>query len=686
MATSENIYGGNTYVNSSFVFDKVYDNFKDAMDNVTKDEVLLGRYVLIKYCDKLLDWNTRLEIEGLTGPKYSNPTTDEQKYYNNFLEDKEDYQRSYDRIVLQKVWEKGQMSYKEMASLTTTVSNEDIEGIAQDITAIRTFLLDEDNGTPTIDTLKEIQGELAKVNQEFATAAGQKTPEGGEVFNDYENNQASGYYSHAEGYRTQATGNRSHAEGLYTIAEGIAAHAEGSGWMNSDTGEIIYTTAAGAHSHAEGYITRATGLNSHAEGYGVVAAGEASHAQGFKTYAIGTYSDTSGYSGKELSYFSLNTNSPSEEIEQAWVNANKDNAFTAALGYGSHSEGRNTLSYGRAAHSEGRGSYAKGEYSHAEGNRGNAFQIGCHAEGENTQAGKRPEDVVEGDTNPGKYAHAEGSNTKALGNYSHAGGRSSEAQGIASFAHGQSVVASADNQAVFGKWNKENADALLIVGNGTGTYKKKNVFEVLSDGRATIGKGPINNADVVDLLTLKTHVSDTISQLQKTLSTQFVAKDQVVSGIGNDYTYDSIYIPNVEAVKNFVNTKLSTLDFSSGNLTIGADPDNLSLTANGNIVAKGSVQAESFLNSKGEALNIGVFDSNFSTTSTNGLQNKVITTKFNAIDDSINNTHERISMCPQFAEVDNKINNALADYIQYGEESPENIELPETCRFYVRIK
>lgn len=77
----------------------------------------------------------------------------------------------------------------------------------------------------------------------------------GEVFNDYENNTASGGFSHAEGSSTTASGNFSHAEGAHTIASGH--------W-----------------SHAEGYHTDATARWSHAEGYATTAASDAQHVQG----------------------------------------------------------------------------------------------------------------------------------------------------------------------------------------------------------------------------------------------------------------------------------------------------------------------------------------------------------------------------------------------------------------------
>ena len=78
---------------------------------------------------------------------------------------------------------------------------------------------------------------------------------GGEIFNDYTNNIASGVGSHAEG--------------AYTTASGAGSHAEGAA-----------TTASGAYSHAEGYGTTASEMSSHAEGSYTIAASECQHVQG----------------------------------------------------------------------------------------------------------------------------------------------------------------------------------------------------------------------------------------------------------------------------------------------------------------------------------------------------------------------------------------------------------------------
>lgn len=108
-----------------------------------------------------------------------------------------------------------------------------------------------------------------------------------EIFNDYENNVASAYYSHAEGYMTTASAPYSHAEGYGTVSSNTGTHAEGR-----------ETTASGAYSHAENTGCIASGSNSHAEGYYTMATGEHSHASGnhtvagWEVFALGSYNKT----------------------------------------------------------------------------------------------------------------------------------------------------------------------------------------------------------------------------------------------------------------------------------------------------------------------------------------------------------------------------------------------------------
>ena len=59
---SELNYGGIVYPNNPFTFDKIYPNFKSANENAKNDNILIGRYILIAYCDEVLDYDTRLGI------------------------------------------------------------------------------------------------------------------------------------------------------------------------------------------------------------------------------------------------------------------------------------------------------------------------------------------------------------------------------------------------------------------------------------------------------------------------------------------------------------------------------------------------------------------------------------------------------------------------------------------------
>ena len=103
--------------------------------------------------------------------------------------------------------------------------------------------------------------------------------EGSEIFNDYENNKATGEFSHSEGTETMAVDTGTHAEGVGTKALEYAAHAEGN-----------HTTALGNGSHSEGIRSIAIGGGSHSEGYETEANGERSHAEGANTKtARGTY-------------------------------------------------------------------------------------------------------------------------------------------------------------------------------------------------------------------------------------------------------------------------------------------------------------------------------------------------------------------------------------------------------------
>lgn len=123
---NNNIYGGITYPHSSFIFDYVFPNYKNAIKNIKNDGILIGRYVLIAYCEQALSQDNRNKIEALANSTTENPyssDSSEYEYFNNFIEDGK---KSYDRIVLRKVYKNNEYAYEPIASLNSTLSDKSI--------------------------------------------------------------------------------------------------------------------------------------------------------------------------------------------------------------------------------------------------------------------------------------------------------------------------------------------------------------------------------------------------------------------------------------------------------------------------------------------------------------------------------------------------------------------------------
>lgn len=193
------------------------------------------------------------------------------------------------------------------------------------------FAADVGTHSITIETMKEV---IKKIDNMYLPdiigAKGSDLSEDGskptaEIFNDYDSNEATGRYAHAEGSHSQASGYASHAEGNYSHASGSSSHTEGTS-----------TSATGNYSHAEGYMTEANEESSHAEGYMAKANGMYAHAEGDNTEANGTCSHAEG-------------------------------SGTIANGNHSHAEGAGTEANGDWSHAEGRGTTASSTYQHTQG-------------------------------------------------------------------------------------------------------------------------------------------------------------------------------------------------------------------------------------------------------------------------------------------------------------------------------
>lgn len=322
---------------------------------------------------------------------------------------------------------------------------------------------------------------------------------GGEVFNDYDNNTATGNNSHAEGAKTKASGNYSHAEGNSTVASGLNSHTEGyntKATKSNSHAEGNSTESNGLSSHTEGTNTLAEGDNSHAEGNGGTATGNNSHVEGLETNTEGANSHAEG---NQSGAFGDNSHAEGQLTNARGINSHAEGFQTHANKNNSHAEGRVTVADGVASHAEGDGTQAVGDYSHAEGQKTVASGLYSHAEGYSTKA-KNGNSHAEGNSTAangfnshaegrltvadGDASHAEGNETQAPGKWSHAEGYMSLSKGIASHAEGQHTTASGDYSHAEGTSTR----ALYINAHAEGQDTAAEAANAHAEGQGTVTK------------------------------------------------------------------------------------------------------------------------------------------------------------------------------------------------------
>lgn len=255
---------------------------------------------------------------------------------------------------------------------------------------------------------------------------------------------------------------------------------DGTEWTETDpvTGDYVYP--GGEDSFVCGYSNTVCGQNAFATGTQNRAFGRSSHVEGYNTTAYSADGHAEGDS-------------------------------TIAVGKNTHAEGDGSVAYDEGSHAEGRGTQALGHYSHAEGNGTIAGEkdndsSGDHAEGWSTKAIGTHGSHAEGwDTEAtGTSSHAEGAETKATGTFAHAEGYKTQANAFGSHAQGIGTITcnvsydtSGAGQCVVGKYNAAPTTAMqFIVGGGTSSTARKNLFTVNTNGTATVAADPVNNMDV----------------------------------------------------------------------------------------------------------------------------------------------------------------------------------------------
>ncbi len=192
---------------------------------------------------------------------------------------------------------------------------------------------------------------------------------------------------------------------------------------------------------------------------------------------------------REYSVFcSAKPNLNNQYAVQIGTSASAEGVDNIAAGYGSHSEGRQNNSASEYAHTEGRKNVAV-YAAHAEGMNCKALGQYSHAEGNNTQA-KGTYAHTEGRTTAaeGIAAHSEGLQTQAVGAYSHAEGFKTQAKGDSTHAEGIGTIATRQGSHVVGKFNVEDSEKkyIEIVGNGSDENNRSNARTLDSNGNEVL--------------------------------------------------------------------------------------------------------------------------------------------------------------------------------------------------------
>lgn len=126
---AQNMYGGISYPNTSFVFDKIYDSYADAMVGCEAgDSVLIGRYILIQY-HPTIAYTFDDQIKIINNPS----VTGEEKVWRDNYE--KDAPNNYDTVVCQKQYnvETNIIEYIPIAHLGTSYSTEYVDNRIGDL-------------------------------------------------------------------------------------------------------------------------------------------------------------------------------------------------------------------------------------------------------------------------------------------------------------------------------------------------------------------------------------------------------------------------------------------------------------------------------------------------------------------------------------------------------------------------
>lgn len=305
------------------------------------------------------------------------------------------------------------------------------------------------SGIKSIQQVKNTDGTTIPIKAKNPNAVAQGAPEEVEIGATGESAAVFGGAAAATAKRAFAAGTNTAALGKYSAAFGDNSVALG----NESFVANSVTTASGQGASAFGNSTIASGYNSFAEGNSTIASGQVSHAAGTGTKAT---SNNQFVIGK--------------------YNAEDDNAIFI-IGIGTD-----------------------------ENHRINGFLVNKNGVAYSNGLQLATNEYVDNSTEFLKSSIKDSVITQKL-NVGRSDNNNVVSQG-ASAAIGVGLNTNAYAQTVLGRYNKPDADAFFIVGNGT-PDNIQNAFEVLNDGRAKVQSAPVEDDDVVRKLELDTKYDKT---------------------------------------------------------------------------------------------------------------------------------------------------------------------------------
>ena len=375
-------------------------------------------------------------------------------------------------------------------------------------------------------------------------AVGEKTADGGEIFNDYENNQALAQYAGAKGTMLTVSGIGAAGEGVGLVAStqkflGISISSL-SVKIASVSGNTLTTSATVGLDTILSNIGTTNGFVIKVGGQLVPIKSYTSSGTVSKTITMTSFNDT------------VDTALAGKTVEDLYLGV--------AMGDYSHHEGSKNLVLGQA--------------SHAEGELNLVTALGGHVEGGANRV-------------TGAYGHAEGANNEASGDMSHVGGSDSTVEGVAGFGHGVEVHSIGNGAAALGKGTKakghyafargkynieEGVDAdgwgyyADIVGNGSNDENRSNAYTLDWNGIGWFAEYVTVGANREKLAT-EALMLDNVNAVRNELNEQLtnvrndVALENVKTGnrsvsitdIANlDHDVKIVLSPNMEKCENYI--------------------------------------------------------------------------------------------------------------------------------------